>query len=62
MGTPIENFTEYCSEEETFFPSYYDAKQVGISQEKHLLMGFPLTHQLISVRKAALVGRLIGTG
>ena len=32
------------SEDESFFPTYYDAKQVRISQEKHLLVGFPLSY------------------
>ena len=31
------------SKGETFFPTYYDAKQVRISQEKHLLTDFPLS-------------------
>ena len=30
------------------FPSYYDAKQVRISQEKRLFMVFPLSYQLTS--------------
>ena len=29
---------------QTFFSDYYDAKQVRISQEKHLLTGFPLSY------------------
>ena len=29
------------SEDETFFPTYYDTKQIRISQEKHLSSGFP---------------------
>ena len=29
------------------FSSYYDAKQARISQEKHLLLCFPLSYQLI---------------
>ena len=36
------------SEDETFFPTYYDAKQVRIRQEKNLLTCFPLSYQLIS--------------
>ena len=44
------------------FPTYSDAKQVRISQEKHLLTGFSLSNQLISASRVALVGRLAGTG
>ena len=31
------------SEDETAFGTYYDVKEVGISQEKHLSLGFPLS-------------------
>ena len=31
-------------EDKTFFATYYDAKQVRISQENHLLLGFPLNY------------------
>ena len=50
------------SKAETPFPIYYDAKQVRINQEKHMLSGFPLSHQLSSAGQAALEGRLAGTG
>ena len=49
------------SEAKTFFPTFYDAKQVRISQEKHLLIGFPLSFQLISASRTAVVGRWAGT-
>ena len=35
-------------ENQAFFPTYYDAKKVGISQEKHLLLFSPLSYQLTS--------------
>ena len=35
-------------EAETFFPTFYDAKQVRISQEKHLLTVFPISFHIIS--------------
>ena len=49
-------------EDKTFFPAYYDAKQVRINQEKHLITDFPLSYQLIISDQAALMGRLAGTG
>ena len=48
------------SEEETFFSTYYDAIQVRISQEKHLLLGFPLCYQLSSASQSAHKGCLAG--
>ena len=50
------------SKAETSFTTYYDARQVRIRQEKHLLSGFPLSYQLTSASQAALVGRLASTG
>ena len=50
------------SEEETSFGTFYDVKEVRISQEKHLSSGFPMSYQLNSAGRAALVGRSAGTG
>ena len=50
------------SEDGTSFSTCYDVKEVGISQEKHLSLGFPLSYHLNSAGQAALVGRLAGTG
>ena len=50
------------SEDETFFSTHYDTKQVRISQEKHLLSGFPLNYQLTSTGQSAQKGRWTGTG
>ena len=50
------------SEDKTSFGTFYDVKEVRISQEKHLSSGFPLSYQLNSAGRAALVGRLAGTG
>ena len=50
------------SKAETPFPTYYDAKQVRINQEKHMLSGFPLSYQLTIAGQSALQGRLAGTG
>ena len=50
------------SEDKTSFGTCYDVKEVRISQEKHLSSGFPLSYQLKSAGRAALVGRLAGTG
>ena len=41
------------SEDEFVFSTYYDAKKVRISQEKHLLMGFPLSYQLTNANQSA---------
>ena len=43
------------------FSTYHDATQIRISKEKHLLLCFPLSYQLICAGPAALVGRLAGT-
>ena len=48
------------SENKTSFPTYYDAKQVRISEEKHLLSGFPLSYQLTSAGQSAQQGCLAG--
>ena len=50
------------SEDKTSFGTSYDVKEVRISQEKHLSLGFPLSYQLNSAGRAALVGRSAGTG
>ena len=47
--------------DETFFSTYYDAIQDRISQEKHLLSGFPLSYQLTTAGRSAHQGRLAGT-
>ena len=49
------------SKDETSFGTCYDVKEVRISQEKHLSLGFPLSYQLTSAGRAALVGRSAGT-
>ena len=50
------------SEDKTSFGTCYDVKEVRISQEKHLSLGFPLSYQLNSAGRAALMGRSAGTG
>ena len=50
------------SEDKTSFGTCYDVKEVRISQEKHLSSGFPLSYQLNSAGRAALMGRSAGTG
>ena len=40
---------------------YYDAKQVRMSQEKHLLSGFPLSYQLSSAGQSVHQGRSAST-
>ena len=49
------------SEGETFFPTCCDAKQIRISQEKHLLSGFLLSYQLTIASQSAHQGCLAGT-
>ena len=43
------------------FPTYSDAKQVRISQEKHLLTGFSLSNQLISASQSVNQGLSTGS-
>ena len=38
---------------QNFFSKYYDTKKFRISQEKHMLMGFPLSYQLICASQSA---------
>ena len=59
---PLFLTQEKMSEAKTFFPTLYDANQLRIRQENHLLMGFPLSFQLISTDRAVLLGRLTCTG
>ena len=49
------------SEDETFFLTAYDAKQVKINQEKHLLSSFILSYQLTTARLSAHQGCSAGT-
>ena len=61
-SAPLVFFTyTKSSEDKTFFSTYYDAIQDRISQEKHLLLGFPLSYQLTSAGRSAHQGRLAGT-
>ena len=50
IGNLLLVFLTYTkkSEAETFFSNsnYYDVEQARISQEKHQLMGFPLSYQI----------------
>ena len=39
--TPAVFNLDKKSKAQTFFPTFYNAKQVRISQENHLLEGFP---------------------
>ena len=57
MDGPLEKM----SEGETFSATYYDTKQVKISQEKHLLMGFPLSYYLTSAGGSARQGCSVDT-
>ena len=50
------------SKAETTFSNHYDVKQARISQEKHLLTGFPLCYQLTGASRSAHQGRSAGTG
>ena len=62
QSAPLVFFTYIkSSEDETFFSTYYDAIQDRISQEKHLLLGFPLSYQLTTASRSACQGRLAGT-
>ena len=44
------------SEDGTFFPTYYDAQQVRINQQKHLSPGVPLSYHLTKARQSACQG------
>ena len=48
------------SNDETFFLTYFDAKQVRISQEKHRLLGFPLSYQLTRAGQSTHQGHSAG--
>ena len=48
-SVPLEFLTyTKSSKDKTFSSTYYDAKQIRISQEKYLLMISPLSYQLAS--------------
>ena len=49
------------SKAETPLPTYYDAKQVRINQEKAMLTGFPLSYQVIRAGRVALVDKSVNT-
>ena len=58
----VSNLEQKVQSWDLFFLLDYNAKQIRMNQEKHLLSAFPLSYQLTRASQVTLEGRLVSIG